>query len=265
MTTKTQLKLSEAALSSPGRALSERSRWENRVTQAVDRHMVKYLNGVSRNIMSNNEVSSHYVHEAYGSAVSDILDSFETNPGTEQVLADHLNHSTFPDMVFDTAEYLFSEGQQQKLSRSKLQGVLEAGLDYDQPSFADDDEPLNFLEASAAPRIIGQVLARTIGRGKRWSFHTRDTARTASTNALNEAQNRYLQRSSFTHKQWVTRRDDIVRDSHADADGQTVPKASLFQVGAASLSYPGQGTYPPEETFNCRCVMIAVNADGQSR
>lgn len=254
-----KLELSQAALTSPGRALSERSRWETSITRVVDRQMVQFLENVHQTALKERAINPTRVHDLYEMSVTSILNEIDANTEVLSILSEALGESSFPNEVYETTSYLLSETQ--ALSDSELREVLTAGLDYDEPSIAEDGG----LQASAVPRIIGQALARSTGRGKRWRNRTKETVRTAATGALNETQNRVLQRSDFTHKQWITRRDDHVRATHDAADGQTVPKASLFQVGSASLSYPGQGTYPPEEVYNCRCVMIAVNADGSTR
>jgi hypothetical protein len=61
-------------------------------------------------------------------------------------------------------------------------------------------------------------------------------------------------------KQWLTAQDERVRDSHADADGQTVAIDQPFDVGGASLDYPGDPDGPDEEVFNCRCTLVYVES-----
>lgn len=259
-----KLDVTEAALTSPGRALSERARWENALTSLLDRYMLDFLDDVLETVLSTREVNTVQVHDMYQQTITDVLAEIDTNDDALAVLEETLRNDAFADEVFNTAEYLLSETQQLNLSDAELRDMLTAGLDYDQPSIVDEASLEDTLQASAVPRIIGQVLARSTGRGKRWRKRTQETSRTAATASLNETQNQVIQRSSLTHKQWITRRDDRVRATHADADGQIVPKASLFQVGSASLAYPGQGSFPPEEVINCRCVMIAVRADGKT-
>jgi uncharacterized protein with gpF-like domain len=56
-------------------------------------------------------------------------------------------------------------------------------------------------------------------------------------------------------KTWIATIDDRVRDSHDNADGQTVRGNEKFIVGIASLAYPKDPSGPVEETINCRCVL----------
>lgn len=255
-----KLEISPQALTSPGRAIAERQRWETALVSLVDRHMLKFLDTITETILEERDVNPNAVEFSYHTTISDILEEIEGDPDTLAIIEAALLDDPLPNEVFDTASYVLNEAKSLRLDESQLATILREALDYDNPSITDDPS----LQASAVPRIIGQALARSVGRGKRWRNRTKETTRTAATSALNETQSRVLQRSTYTHKQWITRRDDIVRASHSAADGQTVPKASLFQVGSAMLSYPGQGSYPPEEVANCRCVMIGVNADGST-
>ncbi len=54
-----------------------------------------------------------------------------------------------------------------------------------------------------------------------------------------------------TYKQWLTAEDDRVRDTHAEADGQTVPIDQPFDVGSEALDYPGDPGGSDEEVCNC--------------
>ncbi len=57
-------------------------------------------------------------------------------------------------------------------------------------------------------------------------------------------------------KEWVSAEDGRTRPSHAEANGQTVGRDEGFQVGDATLQYPGDPEGPPEEVINCRCAMV---------
>lgn len=54
-------------------------------------------------------------------------------------------------------------------------------------------------------------------------------------------------------KTWIATDDERTRDTHAEADGQTVAYDEPFTVGDAMLMYPGDPDGPPEEIINCRC------------
>lgn len=54
--------------------------------------------------------------------------------------------------------------------------------------------------------------------------------------------------------EWVTMGDPQVRESHREAEGQTVPTGQPFTVDGVELLYPGQPVGDPNVWLNCRCV-----------
>lgn len=61
-------------------------------------------------------------------------------------------------------------------------------------------------------------------------------------------------------KRWLASLDDRVRDTHAEANGQTVDLDEDFEVGSARGPAPGQ-MGEAEEDCNCRCTIVAVVED----
>lgn len=57
-------------------------------------------------------------------------------------------------------------------------------------------------------------------------------------------------------KIWLTAGDELVRPTHADAEGQEVPLDQPFQVGDDELAYPGDPDGSDAEVCNCRCTLI---------
>jgi len=70
-----------------------------------------------------------------------------------------------------------------------------------------------------------------------------------------------LAREGFTAKRWVSHHDELVRDSHLAADGQTVAISATFSVGTNALMYPADPSGQPGEVINCRCVMVGVDGE----
>lgn len=61
--------------------------------------------------------------------------------------------------------------------------------------------------------------------------------------------------------QWIATRDGRTRESHASADGQIVAVVAPFQVGGASMLYPGDPAGPADEVVNCRCALAALTPE----
>lgn len=87
------------------------------------------------------------------------------------------------------------------------------------------------------------------------------TARTAVTSAQNagrqDADQELEEMGAIIEKTWQATDDDRTRESHADADGQTVPVDEPFIVGGEEMMYPADPSGSPENTYNCRCTMIS--------
>lgn len=79
-------------------------------------------------------------------------------------------------------------------------------------------------------------------------------AETESTITMGTAVDSVMKAAGFTHKRWLSQRDDRVRDSHEHCDKQGwIPIGKTFANG---LKYPGQADAPLEEIVNCRCILI---------
>lgn len=54
-------------------------------------------------------------------------------------------------------------------------------------------------------------------------------------------------------KRWQATRDQRVRHTHHEADGQVRDLTKTFRIGEGRLQFPGDPQGPPEEVINCRC------------
>lgn len=58
-----------------------------------------------------------------------------------------------------------------------------------------------------------------------------------------------------THKRWLAALDARTRETHAMADGQTVPINEPFDVGGVPMDRPLDPAAPASEVVNCRCTV----------
>ena len=70
-----------------------------------------------------------------------------------------------------------------------------------------------------------------------------------------------------TLKAWQSMGDDKVRDTHEEADSrysdEPIQLDQPFEVGDSQLMFPGDPDGPPEEVYNCRCVVVPVDPSEQ--
>ncbi len=62
-------------------------------------------------------------------------------------------------------------------------------------------------------------------------------------------------------KRWLATPGGRTRQTHLNAHGQEQPVSQPFQVGNSQLMFPGDPRGTPEETINCRCVIVTIHPD----
>lgn len=117
------------------------------------------------------------------------------------------------------------------------------------------DEVAKGLANHESPAALARRLDNALATAK--EVEGERVAQTEATVALGTAVDATLHAVGYTHKKWLSQRDDRVRHSHEECDAQgVIPLGATFVNG---LRYPGQADAPPEEVINCRCVLVGVN------
>lgn len=92
----------------------------------------------------------------------------------------------------------------------------------------------------------------------RKNFGSKASAQTEVIGATNDGQLRAYAEAGIEKKEWLSARDEKVRESH-QIDGQIVKLTDSFVTGLGShLHYPGDRSSgaPAEDIINCRCTVI---------
>jgi len=95
-------------------------------------------------------------------------------------------------------------------------------------------------------------------------YRSETIARTESIRALNAGNHQLWNQfvasgkvgSNTVTKTWITAGDDLVRDTHAELDGEEAALNEPFDSAEGPIMYPGDWTAPASMTINCRCALI---------
>lgn len=93
-------------------------------------------------------------------------------------------------------------------------------------------------------------------------YRARVIARTEALSAVNTSQHLAAKDSGVVkQKRWLAASDHRTRESHAQANGQTVDLEDTFSIGGFPMLHPGDRNAPAREVIQCRCTVIYVTDD----
>jgi len=144
-------------------------------------------------------------------------------PSTEAVITTILSkNATVPATLYEAVTKTIQTGIEQKVSRSEMAAMIRTFFD-----------------------------GYTTGK-------VENIANGLTTSAWEAGQSVAYAEAGVTAKEWLSSRDDKVRDTHRAADGQRVDVNETFSVGTSRLSHPGDPNGPEDEVIGCRCVTLPV-------
>ena len=123
------------------------------------------------------------------------------------------------------------------------------------------DAIANGYDEGLSVQETGSLLRKTIiafGLSRAFTIARTEVHRTASFANEMVANNMNL---SGTLKEWVSVNDERTRLNHVYANGQRVNLENDFEVGGDLLQYPADPSGSPQETINCRCVVVYTTPD----
>lgn len=136
---------------------------------------------------------------------------------------------------------------------NRLRGVTDTTWQAVQVAILDGEMAGEGIDKIA--KRIGKVFTQAKG------YRARMIARTETIGAANAGSYYAAEASEVVgSKIWLAAVDHRTRSSHVSADGQKVALDRKFQVGAATMKYPGDPAGGPSETINCRCTVLYERA-----
>jgi HK97 family phage portal protein len=204
------------------------------VTRAVDD---KLLKAIMRDTFEAEQISQVF-QPIYKAMLSKAMDGAYKSIGMDEVInADAIQAAANDSVTVMTR-------QTQATSNKAVAETLQAG----------------FQQGATLPEIQANLVNQfAFSPGRAMII-----ARTEATRVSNQgAADAYRQADALgvkVQKQWLSSRDDLVRDTHIELDsGEPIPVGALFESGGGSADVPG-GFGNGAEDINCRCTIVGVIA-----
>jgi HK97 family phage portal protein len=177
-----------------------------------------------------------------------LLDLFR--PLYRQALADAFEEASRninSDLLFEPAQ----------LEREAVAAVRQMETSILSTTRTDVGRLVNALisQGVTLPEMQSQIVQSSSFSPQRAMTIARTETTRVANHAANEAYTRAEESGIKVEKMWLSARDNAVRDTHRDLDGQTIPSKAKFEIGGATADAPG-GFGTGALDINCRCTMI---------
>jgi len=267
---------------SAAKALGSRAKMEYKAGVAVARQSAEFFAAVyrmalrDRQYLSAGAVSVLWADLMRPEALTGVPDDLAASLSTA------LLESSLPSRTYDSAMAVLATSAEQGWDDNALEQALFYTLHPDTGSMQlASDAPPSLTAATPVREVIkdlpGKGFVQAIKTPLRkplplklkiaarnalneygyvWAAILTEMATTKVTEWQAKRQEAGMVEEGFPTKMWVTRRDDRVREAHAEADYQTVPVGQPFIVGGYAMMFPGDSAAPIHLTANCRCVII---------
>lgn len=112
---------------------------------------------------------------------------------------------------------------------------------------------------------VDKTAAQIVAQSDQFSkFQARMLARTDLNGIANGGSVMAARTVGVGYKTWLATEDEKTRETHSEADGQTVPIDQSFTVGGEQADYPGDPSLSDEEACNCRCTVTYSDSGGDA-
>lgn len=191
------------------------------------------------------------------------------NNVTPKVYAENYNYAAYTiEQVGDDISFtLLDENTVRHLSESQKDLLPKAGVNIPKDQKWNQKKLQNALLQGI---LMGDSIGDLAGRLESVANMNRNSAirnaRTMVTGAQNGGRQKSYEEAEAMgikiQKEWMSAKDNRVRDSHAQLNGVRVRYNKPFPNGCR---YPGDPSGRPEEVYNCRCTMVAITPNASQK
>jgi hypothetical protein len=250
-------------LSSPGQSTAARVELEAELSSVMMRELRAFLVDVERLALAPSttltaSLLDHFTlgpvlnrwERAARSCVAPVARRFGILTDTDRAVAAHpylgpmlerMRRSDLPEKAYSAARAVLTDATVQNWDDATTARALSNAMDA--------------WTSTLVPGRDGPV-----PEGMSWAAQMRRIARTEATTAHNFHTLEQLSAQGYTDKRWVAHHDEITRDTHLQADGQTIPLMVPFIVGGEAVQVPGDPAGSPAVSYNCRCVIVGADS-----